>query len=650
MIGNRIHSIVLVLALLSQPDAIFAAKHPLDPLSDREIRAAVDTLWKAGRVDKSSRFAIVKLAEPDKQAVLAWRPGDDIPRRAFAAVRHERALYETVVDVRDRKVLSWRPIDGAQPAQLADEWMLAQQIVRNDATWRAAAARRGVEDPKSLVCVPALPGYFGPDEDPARRLGRITCYDASGNRNLWGRPLEGLVATIDFDERRVINLLDTPPVPMGSGGPTLADEAGAPIPDLSPRRRNYRLDGHLVRWGIWQFRLHVDPRTGPVLSQVAVRDERAGDWRPVLYRGELVELFVPYMDPDRGWYFRAFLDVGEYGIGTSGTPLQAGRDCPRDATMIDATFGDHMGRPYTKPGLVCVFERATGDVGWSHFEAAKRASRSNRYVELVVRFVVWLGNYDYIVDWIFTPTGSLKGRVGATGVVLVKAVASESMDSPGAETDTAGGRLILPHTVAVNHDHFFAFRLDLDVDGPINSLQIDRLRRVTLDPDVTGTPLESIWRVFPEVAARESDAMLTTDPQMPALWRVVNPASENASGNPVSFRLRPGYPAVPLVARDTLPQTRAGFTNHHLWVTPYDPDERYPAGEYPNQHPGGAGLPAWTRADRAIADTDIVLWYTIGMHHVVRTEDWPIMPVVHHEFELRPFDFFAQNPDVPVRR
>jgi primary-amine oxidase len=212
MIGNRIHSIVLVLALLSQPDAIFAAKHPLDPLSDREIRVAVDTLWKAGRVDKSSRFAIVKLAEPDKQAMLTWRPGDDIPRRAFAAVRHERALYETVVDVRDRKVLSWRAIDCAQPAQLADEWMLAQQIVRNDATWRAAAARRGVDDPKSLVCVPALPGYFGPDEDPARRLGRITCYDASGDRNLWGRPLEGLVATIDFDERRVIDLLDTPPV------------------------------------------------------------------------------------------------------------------------------------------------------------------------------------------------------------------------------------------------------------------------------------------------------------------------------------------------------------------------------------------------------------------------------------------------------
>ncbi len=37
---------------------------------------------------------------------------------------------------------------------------------------------------------------------------------------------------------------------------------------------------------------------------------------------------------------------------------------------------------------------------------------------------------------------------------------------------------------------------------------------------------------------------------------------------------------------------RAGFLDHQLWVTPYRPDERYPAGDYPNQHAGGDGLPA----------------------------------------------------------
>jgi primary-amine oxidase len=94
---------------------------------------------------------------------------------------------------------------------------------------------------------------------------------------------------------------------------------------------------------------------------------------------------------------------------------------------------------------------------------------------------------------------------------------------------------------------------------------------------------------------------------------------------------------------------RAGFARHNLWVTPYRRDERRAAGEYPNQHSGGDGLPKWTAADRTIDDTDVVLWYTFGAHHVPRLEDWPVMPVAYCGFHLRPVGFFDRNPalDVP---
>jgi primary-amine oxidase len=105
-----------------------------------------------------------------------------------------------------------------------------------------------------------------------------------------------------------------------------------------------------------------------------------------------------------------------------------------------------------------------------------------------------------------------------------------------------------------------------------------------------------------------------------------------------------------LHASDPL-QRRAAFTNYHLWVTPHVPDERYAGGTYPNQSRGDDGLAVWTRADRSIHDTDIVLWYTLGVNHFVRAEDWPMLPLDWRDFQLRPFNFFNRNPalDLPAR-
>jgi primary-amine oxidase len=94
---------------------------------------------------------------------------------------------------------------------------------------------------------------------------------------------------------------------------------------------------------------------------------------------------------------------------------------------------------------------------------------------------------------------------------------------------------------------------------------------------------------------------------------------------------------------------RAGFMTHSFWVTPYKVDERYPAGEYPNQSRGDTGLGAWTKADRVLASTDVVVWYNFGQTHVSRIEDWPVMPVTSVGFMLKPDGFFNANPalDVP---
>jgi primary-amine oxidase len=112
----------------------------------------------------------------------------------------------------------------------------------------------------------------------------------------------------------------------------------------------------------------------------------------------------------------------------------------------------------------------------------------------------------------------------------------------------------------------------------------------------------------------------------------------------MAYRLVPGTNIVPLADPGASIMKRAGFITSHLWVTPFDPAERYAAGDYPNQHPGGDGLPRYTAADRSLERTDLVLWYVFGSHHIVRTEDWPVMPVATCGFSLQPCGFFDGNP------
>ena len=42
------------------------------------------------------------------------------------------------------------------------------------------------------------------------------------------------------------------------------------------------------------------------------------------------------MDPTEGWYWRTYMDSGEYGFGIFLSPLTPGVDCPAYATFLPA--------------------------------------------------------------------------------------------------------------------------------------------------------------------------------------------------------------------------------------------------------------------------------------------------------------------------
>jgi primary-amine oxidase len=656
--ASLVSRLSFALWLAAAPVVAQKVEHPLDPLNFQEYWAVLEVLRDAGHMNAETRFSIVSLKEPAKDVVWGWSKGREFPREAFAVVRQGADAYEAVVDLKQRRLISWTRLRDVQPNWLEEEFKAMEKEVKAHPDFIAAMKKRGITDFTFLRCSGPPPGYFDTDEQRGRRIAHIQCSDARHVRNMWPRQIQGLTAVVDLNAKQVLRVVDEGVVPLtkavadydpASIGP--AREVPSPMRVDQPLGPGFQLAGNVVEWQKWRFHVRSDRRVGTIVSTVTYSD---GDRRrPVLYEGHLSEIFVPYMDPAFDWYRRNFLDAGEFNAGGLSKPLLRGLDCPDGAVYFDGLISDDYGRPRPVRDVLCLFEREAGDVAWRHFSDEPESRRKR---DLVVRSAAVLGNYDYVFDWSFQQDGSIRVAVGATGIAEVKSTLATKADtqpttnggSAPVEAADAYGRFVDQNLIAVNHDHYFNFRLDLDVDGQVNNFVSDRLVTKTLPP---GHPRRSIWVREPMMAQTESQAMLHMDMDKPALWRVLSTTRANQVGYPTSYQLAPGMTAATLLTPDDYPRRRAGFIDHQLWITPYRSEERYAAGDYPTLSTGGHGLPAWTKANRRIERTDLVLWYTIGMHHMVRAEDWPVMPVLWHSFELRPFDFFDRNPalDLPRR-
>lgn len=624
-----------------------AAAHPLDPLTGQEIEAAVAALRGAGAADDATRFIAVELAEPPKPAVLA---GQAAPRRAHVVLRRGLALAEAEVDLASGRVDGPRDIADAQSGVLLEEWETATRLTMAHPDWQAAMRKRGYTGFETLFCAPLTVGWFGTAEERGRRLLRVPCYEKAGGRTtVHGRPVEGLFAIVDLGENRVLRVVDTGVVPVREASDRADEDA---FPDLRPAMKpvlqsapqggNLAISGHQVAWDHWRFHLRLDRRFGPVIS-LARWAEPAGE-RMVLYQGHASEMFVPYMDASEAWYFRSYMDIGEYGFGALSSTLQAGTDCPAHAAFLAATLPADDGTPLDLPGVLCVFERNTGNPAWRHAELVDQTYEGRPEVELVVRSIPTIGNYDYVVDWVFTARGEIRIDVGATGMDAVRGVAARSMAEPGAAAEVQTGMLVAPGAVGVWHDHYISFRLDLDIDGPANSFLRERLSPRRAE---AGTPRRSLWA--PERIPMPAEGAVEPG-HAPETWRVVNPGVTTALGHNPGYEVILHHGAVSLLDREDTPQQRAAFTGAPLWVTVQDAAERHAAGAWPNQARGGDGLPRFAARGRPIENADLVVWATMGFHHLTRPEDWPVLPTKWHRIELKPYGFFTRNPAVTLRR
>ena len=636
---------------LASADA--AVPHPLDPLTAEEIIDAANILLEGGAARQGAIFQAIDLREPAKDVVLSGGAG---PRRATVFFRQDKKSFRSVVNLTDRTFT--RPVEipiSEGQLGLTIQELFDFSFVFEDPAFLAAMARRGIDTQDELAKVfvtPLTPGSFGLPEE-ARRIVKAQMYSTEGaGINLFGRPIEGVQAIIDLDDRTVIQVIDTGVIPL-STDPHNFDEATVaakfglrpplkPIRVTQPEGRNFSITGNVVEWQKWRFHLRFERRPGTVISLVTY------DGRSVLYQGSLSEVFVPYQDPGVHWFYRTFMDAGEFGFGALASPLKLGLDVPETAVLLDALVSAAIPDPEVPvvplplPQVVGVFERLTGSPVWRHFELFAGGLYEGRAeVELVVRMIATVGNYDYMIDYVFTQHGALRVEVGLTGIDILKGVRSVTLKDKTAAADTAHGTLVAPRLVAPLHSHHFNFRLDLDVDGPENSFVRGRLTT----QDVVGSPRKSVWVVEETILAREQDARLDDSGDV---WKVVNPAKRNALGHNTGYVLHAQGHGHPLLRKEDF--RRAGFIEHALWVTVFDPDERFAAGDTPNQNPGEPGLPRYVADNERIVGRDLVLWHTVTVHHVTAVEDFPVLSRERAAFELKPANFFDRNPALDLRR
>jgi primary-amine oxidase len=618
-------------------------RHPLDPLTADEVARAWSLVRTHDGLGPRVRVISVALAEPLRAALSgAEHP---VERAAFVVLmdRDARKAYEAVVALTQGRVVSWTHVPGVQPAIVLDEFFECEAAVRADPGWQAAMRRRGITDFSLAMVDPWSAGNFGIEDEKGRRLSRtLTWVRKSPTDNGYARPVANLIATVDLDEMKVIAIEDHGVVPLPPEDANYSPDVAGSRPDLrpleirQPEGPSFALEGHELSWQKWRMRLGFTPREGLVLHRVSYRDQ--GRDRPILHRAAVVDMVVPYGDPRPTYFHRNAFDVGEYGIGTLANSLVNGCDCLGEIRYLDAVVNDSRGGAVTLQNAICIHEEDYG-ILWKHFDWRTGYAEVRRSRRLVVSFIATVGNYEYGFYWYFYQDGTIQLEVKLTGIVSNGAV------MPG-ETPP-WGELVAPQVYGPIHQHFFNVRLDVTIDGPLNAVY--EVNTVA-DPAGPENPHHNAFRTEASLLRSEAVAQRTVDPLRGRFWKIVNPSVRNRLGQPVGYKLVPGENVLPFAGPEAAVTKRATFMTKHLWVTRYDPRERYAAGDYPNQHPGGAGLPAYVEDDAPLDNAELVVWYTFGAHHVVRPEDWPVMPVTYIGFALKPVGFFDRNPALDVPR
>ncbi|GAA5824799.1 hypothetical protein JCM11251_005350 [Rhodosporidiobolus azoricus] len=687
--------------------------HPHDPLTAAEISLATGCfkteMIKRGL--RSIKSAAVTLIEPPKAEVIAYlglptHPTDFQPNKTH--IRPARRAEAHIIDclTGDFYVAACtfppaggRPTldnvelqpKGTQPSITMEELDEGEQTVRNDPEVIRLCAEVGVKKEQIMVDAWSI-GYehrFG----EGLRLQQAFIYARLGkDEHLYAHPLD-FNCVIDTNAHKVLKIdfaphrtnpatpdqLSGSTEPHSVAGDSFKDAARPRIPPQSERmdylpelvkeekakqgiewdvRRDikpinivqpegvsFQLDGNILTWQNWKMHVGFNYREGIVLSTVQYFDVDEQRYRPLFYRTSFAEMVVPYGAPEWPHPRKFAFDVGEYGLGMMANSLELGCDCLGAIHYLDAELSNHAGQPVTLKNCVCMHEEDDGLL-WKHtdFRPGGRA-HSVRSRKFIIQMICTVANYEYAFRWCLKQDATIELEVRFSGIVNTYTAAH------GEKVDKFG-TLVAPGVQAHHHQHLFCLRMDPMIDGVDNSVVETEVHRVAAPTGSADNWAGNGFYTTKRELKSAGEGARDYDPAVSRTWTMVNPNKKHyASGFPVGYKIMNPNACPLLPQTDSLVGRRATFARKTIWTTPYVDGQLFPAGKFPTQTMEAPedSVEFWTKEDRNIANTDLVTWIQFGATHIVRPEDWPVMPYEDCKITFKPSSFFRANPalDVP---
>jgi len=411
-----------------------------------------------------------------------------------------------------------------------------------------------------------------------------------------------------------------------------------PVPQVKePAGHRYVVEDNYVEYLGWSFFMGHDALTGLKVYDLRYMGER------IAYEVGIAEAAAIYSGINDLIQATTVYQDSAWGMGTCAAQMVLGIDCPSTGTLLDLTFLEDSGTPITLKNVICVYEMdeqvplrkhwfTDYEGGYASYGGLPRSS-------LVVRMTLPVYNYDYIIDYVLYPNGAFEVRMVTSGYLQSsftspKLTSEEAMFSPK----------IMEFTAGTLHDHIFSVKLDLDILGKNNKLNKKEIVAVSATPqDINGVAYSKLsnFAVADDFKTKKivssditTEGGFTIVPSNPSFY-TVNSAEKNKWGHPRGYKVAINGIVQNLVG-DTKSNKAISYSKYTLVATRHHDNEPSIASHYDQADTTGtvqlSGKPLVDAEQlingESIDNQDLVIWASVGLHHIPHAEDIPVTHTV----------------------